>query len=351
MNSVKLAFYARVALILLGLALILLFMYLGKSILIPLFFAFLIAILLHPLAKSMERMRFPRAIAAIISVLVFVAFIGGLVYFFSHQVVRFSKDLPHLEQKFTSKVQGLQGWVSDTYNIDDSVQINYVAKSANGLVNTAVNSIATTFFGMVKFVVLTIFFLIFTFFILFHRRLLMHFLLALFHSDHSKRVRSVVLEVHSVINSYVVGLLLEMLVLGILIFTALTIAGIKYALLMAVLAGVLNIIPYIGIYTALFLSMFITLANGTGAQVLAIAVIFIVAHFIDANIILPRIVGGRVKLNPMITIIAVLIGSLLWGIPGMFLFIPLMAILRIISEEVEDLKPWSILIGEEKKVY
>ena len=217
--------------------------------------------------------------------------------------------------------------------------------------NTAVNSIATTFIGMVKFLVLTIFFLIFTYFILFHRRLLMNFLLALFHSDQSKKVRSVVLEVHSVINSYVVGLLLEMLVLGVLIFTALTIAGIKYALLMAVLAAVLNIIPYIGIYTSLFLSMFITLANGTGGQVLAIAIIFVVAHFIDANIILPRIVGGRVKLNPMITIIAVLMGSLLWGIPGMFLFIPLMAIFRIISEEVEDLKPWSILIGEEKKVY
>ena len=90
MNSVKLAFYARVALILQGLALILLFMYLGKSIFIPLFFAFLIAILLHPLARFLERKRVPRSLAAIISVLVFVAFIGGLVYFFSHQVVRFS---------------------------------------------------------------------------------------------------------------------------------------------------------------------------------------------------------------------------------------------------------------------
>jgi AI-2 transport protein TqsA len=351
MNSVKLAFYARVALILQGLALILLFMYLGKSIFIPLFFAFLIAILLHPLVKWLEKIHMPRSLAAIISVMIFVAFIGGLIYFFSHQVVRFSKDLPHLEQRFETKLQGVQSWVSDKYNIDDSVQVNYVAKSANGLVNTAVNSIATTFVGMVKLVVLMIFFLIFTFFILFHRRLLMNFLLALFHSEHSKRVRAVVLEVHRVINSYVVGLLLEMLVLGLLIFTALTIAGIKYALLMAILAAVLNIIPYIGIYSSLFLSMFITLANGTGAQVLAIAIIFIVAHFIDANIILPRIVGSRAKLNPMITIIAVLIGSLLWGIPGMFLFIPLMAIIRIISEEIEDLKPWSILIGEEKKVY
>jgi predicted PurR-regulated permease PerM len=161
-------------------------------------------------------------------------------------------------------------------------------------------------------------------------------------------VRLVVTEVNEVMKNYVLGLLMEMLILGLLIFTTLSIMGIKYALLMAVMAGVLNIIPYLGIYTALALSMLITFANGTTAQVLGIGIVFIAAHFIDANIILPRIVGGQVKLNPLITILAVLIGNLLWGIPGMFLFIPLIAILRIISEEVEDLKPWSILIGEDK---
>ncbi|HMH34190.1 MAG TPA: AI-2E family transporter [Puia sp.] len=348
MNSIKLAFYARVALILHGIALMLLFMYLGKSICIPLFFAFLIAILLHPFVIWLEKLHVPRAMAAIIAVLIFLAFIGGLIYFFSHQVIRFSKDLPHLQQRISTKLQGVQDWVSDRYNIDDSAQINYVTKSANGFTNAAVNSIATTFVGMIRVVVLSIFFFIFTFFILFHRRLLMRFLLALFNSRHSHRVQAIVLEVNNVMKNYVLGLLTEMLILIIMIFISLSIMGIKYALLMAVTAGILNIIPYLGIYSAMFISMLITLANGTAPQVLGIGIVFIAAHFVDANIILPRIVGGRVKLNPLITIIAVLIGNLLWGIPGMFLFIPLTAIFRIISEEIEDLKPWSILIGEEK---
>ena len=348
MNSIKLAFYARVALILHGIALVLVFMYLGKSVFIPLFFAFLIAILLRPLVQRFEKMHFPRSLAAIVAVLIFVACIGGLIYFFSHQVIRFSKDLPHIQEKISTKLRGLQDWVSDKYNINDSAQINYVSKSANGFANTAVASAASVFGGMIKLVILSIFLFIFTFFILFHRRLLMRFLLALFNPSHSERVRLVVTEVNEVMKNYVLGLLMEMLILGLLIFTTLSIMGIKYALLMAVMAGVLNIIPYLGIYTALALSMLITLANGTTAQVLGIGIVFIAAHFIDANIILPRIVGGQVKLNPLITILAVLIGNLLWGIPGMFLFIPLIAILRIISEEVEDLKPWSILIGEDK---
>jgi predicted PurR-regulated permease PerM len=140
-----------------------------------------------------------------------------------------------------------------------------------------------------------------------------------------------------------------MAILIVLIFTTLSILGIKYALLMSVTAAVLNVIPYLGIYSAMFFSILITLANGTSADAITIAIVFIVAHFVDANVILPRIVGGRVKINPFITIIAVLIGHLLWGVPGMFLFIPLTAIIRIVSEEVDELAPWAILLGEEKK--
>jgi predicted PurR-regulated permease PerM len=95
------------------------------------------------------------------------------------------------------------------------------------------------------------------------------------------------------------------------------------------------------------IAMIITAATGTTGQVVAVAIVFLVTHFADANVILPHVVGGKVKMNPFITILAVLIGHLVWGIPGMFLFIPLTAILRLISEEVPGMKPWAILMGEE----
>ncbi len=349
MNQVKLPFYAKLALVLLAIALVLLFMYLGKTVFIPLFFAFLISVLLHPLVSRMERIRFPRALASALAVLLFLACLSGLIFFFSHQVIRFSKDLPHLQKKFSGKLQNVQAWIAENYNVNDSAQINYITKSANSLTNAAVSSIATTFVSVVKLIVLAIFLLILTFFILFQRRLIIHFLEELFRTEHGDRVRGVMTQVHGMIHSYVLGLLMEMLVLGMLIFITLTIVGIKYALLIAVMAAILNIIPYLGIYTALFISMLITLANGSSSDVLTLAIVFIVAHFIDANIILPRIVGGQVKLNPMITILAVLFGNLVWGIPGMFLFIPITAILRIISKEVEGMKPWAILLGEQRK--
>jgi predicted PurR-regulated permease PerM len=150
------------------------------------------------------------------------------------------------------------------------------------------------------------------------------------------------------INNYVLGLLIEMSVIAVIIFTSLTIIGVKYALLICIMTAILNIIPYLGIYFCMAIAMLITAATSTTSHVVEVGIVFLVTHFADANIILPHVVGGKSKMNPFITILAVLIGHLVWGIPGMFLFIPLTAIIRLISEEVPGMKPWAILLGEEK---
>ena len=340
-------FYARLALTLFAIALIFGFMWVGKSVLVPLFFSFLVAILLHPLVKFFEKKRFPRALAAVTALLIFMILLGGLLYFFSHQVVRLSRDLPSLQAKVTDKWEQIQDWISDKYHITNTQQVAYVNKSATGILNSAVNSAATTFMGIAETLILTIFFFIFTFFILQYRRLLMHFVVELFDHEHNEKVQVVIVRIRSLINSYVVGLLIEMSVIAVLIFASLMIIGVKYALLISIMAAVLNIIPYLGIYSCMAIAMIITAATGTTGQVVAVAIVFLVTHFADANVILPHVVGGKVKMNPFITILAVLIGHLVWGIPGMFLFIPLTAILRLISEEVPGMKPWAILMGEE----
>ena len=342
---VKFPFYARLALTLFAIALVLLFMWAGRSLLVPLFFSFLVAILLHPVVLFFERRRFPRALASVITLLIFMILVGSLFYFFSHQVVRLSKDLPSLQAKVLGNWQEIQEWISEKYHITNTQQASVVNKSATGIMN----SVATTFVGIAETVILTIFFFIFTFFILNYRRLLMNFVLELFDQSHNEKVQDVISRIRTLINSYVLGLLIEMCVVGVLIFTSLMIIGVKYALLISIMAAVLNIIPYLGIYFCMAIAMIITATLGTTGQVLAVAIVFIVTHFADANVILPHVVGGKMKMNPFITILAVLIGRLVWGIPGMFLFIPLTAMIRIISEEVAGMKPWAVLIGEQKK--
>jgi len=349
MRPVKLGFYARLALILHAVILILFIMNIGKTVFIPLFFAFLVAMLLYPVTSFLERRRFPRGIAAFLSVLIFIVIIAALVWFFSAQVISFSKDIPRLQARFSELLNNTQEWFSHKYHIDDVQQRAYINQSANGMISGLVNNIGTTFVGILEVVILTIFFFIFTFFILVYRKLLVKFVRAFFSPEQCEKVNEVIFKTRTVTNSYLVGLLTEMLIMAVMNVSILLILGIKYAFLLGILAAVLNIIPYLGIYTAMAIGVLITLANGTGTQALQFALSLVVVHFIDANIILPRIVGGRVRMNPLITIIAVLIGRLVWGIPGMFLFIPLTAIIRIISARIDDMTPWAILIGDEKK--
>jgi AI-2 transport protein TqsA len=344
----KLPFYARLAFTLFAVALIMVFMWFGKSLLVPLFFSFLVAILLHPAVIYLERKKIPRALASVSILLTFLILIFGLFFFFSHQVVRLSRDLPSLQEKVLQKWDEIQGWISDTYHITNTQQTDYVNKSASGIVNTAVNSVATTFLSIAEILVLTIFFFIFTFFILQYRRLLMRFVVELFDDAHSEKVNGVISRIRALINSYVLGLLMEMIIVAVLIFTSLMIIGVKYALLISIMAAVFNIIPYLGIYFSMAVAILITVATSTTGHVVAVGVVFLVTHFADANVILPHVVGGKMKMNPFITILGVLIGHLIWGIPGMFLFIPLIAIIRIISEEVPGMKPWATLISEEK---
>jgi len=344
----KFPFYARLALTLFAVALILVFMWFGKSLLVPLFFSFLVAILLHPAALFFERKRFPRPLAAVTTLIIFMILVLGLFYFFSHQVVRLSRDLPSLQAKVLEKWEDIQAWISDKYHITNTEQVAYMNKSAAGILNTTMNSVATTFVGIAETLILTIFFFIFTFFILQYRRLLMKFVVELFDDSHNDRVNGVISRIRSLINSYVLGLLIEMSVVAILIFTSLIIIGVKYALLISIMAAVFNIIPYLGIYFCMAVALLITAATGSTANVVAVGIVFLVTHFADANVILPHVVGGKMKMNPFITILVVLIGHLIWGIPGMFLFIPLTAIIRLISEEVPGMKPLATLIGEEK---
>ncbi|MEI8279492.1 MAG: AI-2E family transporter [Bacteroidota bacterium] len=349
MDTIKLPFYARLALVLFSIVLILFLITTGKTLFIPLFFALLIAVLLYPLVHLLEKWHLGRGISAMIAILLFMLVGTSFIYFFSIQIANFSQDLPELQKRVTDIFHQLQHWVNKTYHIDRNQQSEYISNSTNSLISTLVNSLGNTLLTVTDFLVYVIFITFYTFFILFYRKMLKRFILALFKTAYRAKVNEVVNETRTVINSYVLGLVTEMVILIIVNCSIFTIMGIKYALLLGMLAAVLNIIPYLGIYMATVIAMIVTFANSGGTPAIEVGVALMAIHFVDANIMMPRIVGKRVNINPFITIIAVIAGNIIWGIPGMFLFIPLTAIIKIICERVEDLRPWAILIGVESK--
>jgi AI-2 transport protein TqsA len=219
----------------------------------------------------------------------------------------------------------------------------------SAILNEVANSISGIFASILEVFIWIIFVLIYTYFMLYHRRLLYRFVTGLFRNERLSEVNEVIIETRTIINHYIIGLLLEMGIMTIVNCSVFAIMGIKYSLFLGMLAAVLNIIPYLGIYTAILICMLVTFTNGGGASAISVGVVLIVIHFLDANILMPRIVGSRVKMNALITILAVVIGNQIWGIAGMLLFIPLVAILKIIFEHVDGLASWALLIGSEEK--
>lgn len=349
MEETRHPFYIRLAAVLLSLVLILILMKEGSAIIIPLFFALMIAFMLLPFTKWLERKRLPRGAAAMISILVFVAFVGGLFYFLGAQMAQFSEDMPELGVRLKGWAANSQHWIADRYHMDTSKQLEYLNRGAERFASWASVVAQALVLAVSGFAIWTIFVFIFAFFILTHRSLLKTFITSLFQRKDKPQVAEILTETRLLANSYIVGLLIEMVIVAVMNCAAFFVFGIKYALLLGVLAAVLNIIPYIGIYSATAFAAIVTLSDASPGKAITVIVILLVVHFIDANMIMPRIVGKRVNMNPLITIIAVLLGSQLWGVAGMFLFIPLVGMLKIIFERVNGLQPWAILMGTEEQ--
>jgi putative permease len=154
--------------------------------------------------------------------------------------------------------------------------------------------------------------------------------------------------VQNIVRKYILGLMLQVVIVAALCFAAFTFIGIEYALLLGIIAGLFNIIPYIGILTAFIFTMAIAIGSAASAMQLILAAgSMIVVHLVDSNFLLPVVVGSKVKINPLITLLGVILGEMIWGIPGMFLSIPVIAIIKIIFDRVDSTKPWGYLLGEE----
>jgi predicted PurR-regulated permease PerM len=348
MKEIRFPFYARLAFILISIVLIIYLLYVAQAVLIPLFFAVMISFLLYPFARNLEqRARMSRSMAALLSVSAFVAGLSFLIYVITIQIIQFSHDIPLLQKNMNSWMQSVQNWIAREYQLDSTEQVTYLSRTINNMLESAAMSFGGIFLEISGIVFWIIIVFIYTYFILHHRKLLLRFMVALFPDRHKDKVKTVVLETRGVTNGYLIGLLIEFLVVAIANSATLWLLGVKYSLLLGLLAAVLNFIPYLGIIIGTALVFLVTMVHGTPALALQATVLLFFLHILDANILFPKVVGNKVKMNALITIVSVLIGGVLWGIAGMFLSIPVSAMLKIVFEHVTELKPWALLMGVE----
>lgn len=343
-------FYTKLAMILISLIALGYIFVIGKKIISPLLFSFLFAIALLPVAAFFEtRLKLPRSAASGLSVILLLLFISLILYFVGSQISELAKDWPMFKDSFSNTLNQLQNWVTLHFHIDVNRQMTYVHNETQRMLAESAGVIGATVMSLSSVFLFLVFVMIDTFFLLFYRRLIIKFLIAVFTEENAVTVYDIVAQVEYIIRKYILGLLLEMAIVAAVCCIAFLVIGVKYAILLGLITGLFNIIPYIGIFTSLVLSTILTIGTAAAtAKVILVIVTIVVMHLIDSNVLLPMIVGSKVKINALITVLGVIIGEMFWGIPGMFLSIPVIAITKVIFDRIDSLKPWGLLLGDEK---
>ncbi len=349
MDNLKLPFYVRLSLSLLTVVLLFIILRVAAGIIIPLLFAVLMAIMLHPLNRFFEtRLRMGRAIAPFLCVTLAVSIMGLFLYFLFTQLAIFLEDIPALQVRFTSTLDTIQLWLSSRLRFTPGQQTQYIGHTMERVMETLGNSAGNLLFYVSGLLLLLVFVFLFTFFLLYYRRMLMRFLLALFGERYGTQVYEVVNETKSMINAYIVGLVVEMVLVGIFSCAILLAMDVRFPFLLGIMIAVFNVIPYVGFYSALVVTMLVTFANNSFDLALQAGAALFIMHLIDSNVLFPRIMGRRVRVNPFITILSVIAGQYLWGVPGMFLSVPVAGTVNLVCEKVGRFRVWSILMGSDE---
>jgi len=344
----KYPFYIRSTVTLFGIMLFVYLLFVVKSIMIPLAFALMISILLNPLVNKLEQKKIPKILSIIIALLLTILAVAGVMFFISSQMVKFSDNMPMLEKKFSELFGSLQLWLQQNYSFAIAKQNQMLAEAGNSLKPLVAQTLGTVL-GTFSIVFLLP---VYIFLILFYKKLILNFLYEVFSERNSKQVGDVLDQTKSAIQSYMIGLLLEAIIVAILNSVALLILGVEYAILLGVIGAILNVLPYIGGIVAIALPIIIATItkDGFSTQIL-ILVAYMVIQFIDNNILVPRIVSSKVKINALVSLVIILLGGAVWGLSGMFLSIPFIAVLKIVFDRVDELKPWGKLLGDEIPMY
>ncbi len=344
--KMSLPLYLKIAQVLMGITVFFFILYIGQDIIIPLVFAIMIAIVLNPFIQFLCRMKIPRVMAIILALVLAMFFIAAILYFFITQLSLFSESFPQFKLKFIEIFNSAEHWVASTFNISKGKVDAWVVKTQKQGIDsgtTVITSTVATLGGMlVTFVIMPVY----VFMISYYKPLLLEFIARLFPKDSHVMVVDVLTQTKSLIQSYLFGLLVEAALVTVLNSVALLILGIQYAILIGVIGALLNVIPYIGGVVAVALPMLLALATKEPVDALYVLIAYLVVQFIDNNLFVPKIVASKVKINALVSIIVVLVGNALWGVPGMFLSIPITAIVKVIFDRVVPLQAYGFLLGD-----
>jgi predicted PurR-regulated permease PerM len=347
-NTIKYPFYIRLSFTLISLISITYILYIGQAVLIPVLMAFLFAVLLLPINTFLQRsLRFPNGLAATITILIFVFAFLGILAFLSYEITGIAGDFDSIKKNINLFITDIHRFIKSNFNVSIWEQRKYIEDVAQDSVKKGKETIGTTLISVSNIILDITLIPIYTFLILLYRTHFMVFFTKLFRKEYHPKLQEILSQVKIAVQSYVSGLIIEMITVSVLTSIGLYIIGIEYFLLLGLITGILNLIPYIGILIAGILTILASLTGTPDVSlILGVVAVNVVVQIIDNNILVPLIINTKVQINAFVSIIGIIIGGGIAGIPGMFLAIPILAIVKIIFDKIDSLEAWGYLMGD-----
>ena len=318
----------------------------GKFFIIPFFFAILLSVIVLPIQHFYDRFIKTHALSTILTFFTILLPLTAIVGFFSFQVSNVLSNLSNISGRLQQGTDNLFLWLSQYFHISVEDSQNFLKENISGIVASPISVIQSTFssFGIILLNIVLI--ILFMFFLLSYRIALKNFMLMQFEPMQRSGVAAVMVEIQKMLRQYLNGLLSVMIILAVLNSLGLWIIGVEYPILWASLAAFLTIIPYIGTTLGGGLPFFYALATAESwQQPAAVILMYVTVQQIEGNLITPYVVGSRVRINPLIAIIAILLMNELWGVSGIVLAIPVAATIKIIFDRIAPLKAVGTLMS------
>jgi len=325
-------------------------LYLGRVLFIPLCFGLLIAMVLYPFCKWLEKHQWPRSLAVAVCLMLLTILFAAVVWGLLWQLNFLKNEIPSLISKMQSAANQLQDWFNANIGAPFSLEKNWLqdaAKgsggSANGIIKTAVEGLGSSLFTLFITPVYTALFL-------YHRYQFVTFIKSLFSEEFHPKLDRVLHQVCFVYHKYIIGLLKVYIIVGVLNSIGLLLLGIDHAILFGMLTAFMTMIPYVGIIISALLPISVAwISTGSLFYPLAVVGIFAFVQYLENSVIFPNVVGVQLNVSSWAILVALIAGGLIWGVAGMILFMPFVAILKIISDNLEQWKPLNILLSRSIK--
>ena len=331
MSYIRYFFYTLISLIACVFILII-----SKSILAPLVIATLLSVALHPVLIWIQKLIPSNLLSISLLLLCVILFVCGFFSILIIQLNGFYEDFPNMSGKLSNLLQSIEQYLKTTFNLPNLNIVKFTKENSDEIIKSGTtNSLASIFGGISGFINYIIIIPIYVFLILLYRSQIISILKKILDAFKIKSF-TVISQITTLIQSYLRGILIVMLLLAIANSIGLFFLGVPYAFILGFMVAVFAVIPYVGALLGGVIVLFVSyFSQGSPITLLYITILFSAIQFIEGNFLTPKIIGEKVNLNPLIAIVSLLIGGQIWGIVGMVIALPITAILLMISKHIK----------------